>query len=219
MIDLHIPAESATLRHLVEMKMREAIALGMFKPGERLIERDLCARLGVGRTSIREALRQLEAEGLVTSVPHRGPVVSIITVDEARQLYDVRALIESHAGRVFAASGNDDLRDALTRAVKLFLEAAKVPDRQMIITAKAAFYEALMAGAGNVFLTKMHRSLTGRITLLRVTSMMQEGRLLQSVAEIKEIHRTILAQDPDAAAEACRYHVEQAAATAIASLV
>lgn len=218
MIDLHIPAESATLRHLVDAKIREAIALGVFKPGERLIERDLCARLGVGRTSIREALRQLEADGLVTSVPHRGPVVSTITVDEARQLYDVRALLESHAGRAFAASGSDELRDALTRAVKLFLEAAAVADRRLVITAKAAFYEALMAGAGNVFLEKMHRSLTGRITLLRITSMMQEGRLPSSVAEIKEIHRTILARDPEAAAEACRYHVEQAAQAAIASL-
>ncbi|MFX7764224.1 GntR family transcriptional regulator, partial [Acinetobacter baumannii] len=62
-------------------------------------ERELCEQTGVGRTSIREALRQLEAEGLVTTIPHRGPVVSTITADEAAQLYDLRALLEGYAGR------------------------------------------------------------------------------------------------------------------------
>jgi len=64
--ELQIVRKSATLRLLVEDKLRSAIAMGRFKPGQRLIERELCELTGVGRTSIREALRQLEAEGLVT---------------------------------------------------------------------------------------------------------------------------------------------------------
>src|ERR1700744_6795818 len=100
--DLHVPRASTSLRVLVEDRLRQAIRTGVLKPGQRLIERELCELTGVGRTSIREALRQLEAEGLVTTIPHRGPSVSTISLDEARQLYAVRALLEGHAGREFA---------------------------------------------------------------------------------------------------------------------
>ena len=82
-IDLQIPKQSATLRMAVEEKIRQAIGSGMFQPGQRLVEKKLCELIGVGRTSIREALRQLEAEGLITTYPHRGPVVSAITYEEA----------------------------------------------------------------------------------------------------------------------------------------
>ena len=91
---------SGDLRRLVEDKLRGAIASGRFQPGQRLVERELCELVGVGRTSIREALRQLEAEGLVHSIPNRGPVVSTISVAEARELYAVRALLEGDAAEL-----------------------------------------------------------------------------------------------------------------------
>ncbi len=68
-MNLRIPRQAATLRLLVEDRIREAIASGHFRPGQRLVERELCEQIGVGRTSVREALRQLEAEGLVVTVP------------------------------------------------------------------------------------------------------------------------------------------------------
>lgn len=216
--ELRISPKAATLRHLVEAKLRAAIASGLFRPGERLIERDLCERLGVGRTSVREALRQLEADGLVTTVPHRGPVVTTITAAEARQLYDVRALLESHAGAAFARHGGIEDRQRLTRAVNRFLQAADGEDRAALAAAKTDFYDALLEGSGNPFLARMLRGLNDRIMLLRMTSMTQPGRLAQSVAEIKEIHRTILAGEPDAAAAACRVHIEKAAEAAMAML-
>ncbi len=98
-MDLNVTREAVTLRMRVEDKLRSAISNGVFKPGQRLIERELCELTGVGRTSIREAVRQLEAEGLITSIPHRGPVVTRISVEEAQQLYAVRALLEGAAGR------------------------------------------------------------------------------------------------------------------------
>jgi DNA-binding GntR family transcriptional regulator len=89
--DLYIGRRAAILRHHVEEKIRTAIATGRFRPGESLTERLLCSVLGAGRTSIREALR-LEAEGSVTTIPQRGPVVSQISVEEAQQLYAVQPL-------------------------------------------------------------------------------------------------------------------------------
>ena len=71
-----IPRQAATLRTMVEDRLRTAILTGHFETGQRLVERELCELFGVGRTSVREALRQLEAEGLVTTVPHKGPTAA-----------------------------------------------------------------------------------------------------------------------------------------------
>ena len=91
-----------TLRHQVENALRQAIMSGRFAPGARLIERELCETLGVSRTSVREALRRLEAEKLVRSVPHKGPVVAIMSKQEAAELYAIRGLLEGFAALYFA---------------------------------------------------------------------------------------------------------------------
>lgn len=217
-INLQIPRQAATLRLLVEDKIRSAIAAGHFKPGQRLIERELCEQIGVGRTSVREALRQLEAEGLVVTVPHRGPEVSSISPDEARQLYELRALLEGFAGRNFARNGSDAAIAELGRAVDGFATAAQGSDRAALVAAKTRFYAVLTQGAGNVFVTQTLTTLHNRITLLRVTSMTQAGRPDDSVAEIREIYDAIVARDPERAEALCRNHIAKAAEVAMAVL-
>src|ERR1700747_2405556 len=76
-----------TVRAMVAQKLREAIMSGTLKPGQRLVERELCEMMGVSRPSIREALRLLEADGLVNTGPPRGPVVSTTSLGDARQIY------------------------------------------------------------------------------------------------------------------------------------
>ncbi|QCI69431.1 GntR family transcriptional regulator [Phreatobacter stygius] len=217
-MNLQIPRHAATLRLLVEERIRSAIASGHFKPGQRLIERELCEQIGVGRTSIREALRQLEAEGLVNTVPHRGPEVSSITYDEARQLYQVRGLLEGFAGRNFAEQGSEAEIAALGAAVERFAAAAAGTERGELIAAKTHFYAVLMDGAGNMFIKQMLTLLHNRITVLRVTSMTQAGRLADSVAEIRDIYEAIRTRNGPAAAEACQIHIERAAKIALAVL-
>lgn len=216
--DLQIPRQAASLRLLVEDKLRGAIASGRFKPGQRLVERELCDLIGVGRTSIREALRQLEAEGLVTTIPHRGPVVSTITVQEAEQLYEVRALLEGYAGRLFAGRGEKGAIAALGEAVERLEAAAAGEDRGALIAAKTAFYAVLMEGCGNIFVQQILTMLHNRITLLRLTSMTQPGRIVQSMEEIREIHDAIAAGDGARAENACKRHIETAAKVALAVL-
>src|ERR1700749_3730970 len=108
-----------TVRSRVAQKLRAAIMSGSFRPGQRLVERELCEMTGVSRPSIREALRLLEADGMVNTVPHRGPVVSTISLEEARQLYDARAVLEGFAGRECARMHDPEVArrigDALTR--------------------------------------------------------------------------------------------------------
>src|SRR6202051_2975418 len=75
-------------------ELRPSIIPGPLAPGSRLIERELIAMMGVSRTVIREALRQLESEGLVAIVPNKGPIGRTLTVEEARDIYAIRAVLE-----------------------------------------------------------------------------------------------------------------------------
>jgi DNA-binding GntR family transcriptional regulator len=216
--ELYVERRAATIRLQVEERLRTAISVGQFKPGQRLIERELCQLTGVGRTSIREALRQLEAEGLVTAVPHRGPVVSKISLEEARQLYAIRGVLESFAGRLFAIRHlPQDVRN-LTDAVARFGRAAKSGKRDELIQAKTDFYAILLRGCGNMFVEQMLTMMHNRITLLRMTSMAQPGRLKDSVAEIRAIAEAIKNGDADKAEAMCKRHVERAAKVALAVL-
>ena len=105
-----------SLREQVAAKLRNAIAMGQFRPGERLVERELCEMTGVSRTSVREALRELEGDGLITTVPHRGPSVAVVTLDQARSIYEVRAVLEALAAKLFAENATDDDIGALRKA-------------------------------------------------------------------------------------------------------
>jgi GntR family transcriptional regulator, trigonelline degradation regulator len=77
----------APLRDAIISSLREAIELGDLRPGDRLVERLLCEQLGVSRTSLREALRELVAEGVIGQGPDRGLVVTEVTEEEARSVY------------------------------------------------------------------------------------------------------------------------------------
>ena len=215
--DLQIRWEPATLRLQVEEKLRSAIASGRFRPGERLVERELCTLLGVGRTSVREALRQLEAEGLIVTIPHRGPAVATIDVSEARQLYEVRALLEGFAGRGAATVATAEQVERLGQAVARLDEAA-VEGGVALIEAKTAFYRTLLDACGNEVVRQLLTVLQNRVTLLRRTSMTQPGRLSRSLVEIRKIYERIAARDPDGAEEACITHIRNAADVALAIL-
>ena len=206
-----------TVRAIVAQKLREAIMSGNLKPGQRLVERELCEMMGVSRPSIREALRALEADGLVNTVPHRGPVVSTISLEEARQLYAARAVLEGFAGRECARLHDPAvvrrIGEALSR-LKAALARPK-PDMIAILEAKTDFYAALIGGCQNAFIERMLKPLHDRITLLRITSMSQPKRINKSLREVTAIWRAIQSGDEDLAERCCVDHVKAAAVAAL----
>jgi DNA-binding GntR family transcriptional regulator len=208
----------ATLRQQVIDGLRSCISDLTFKPGDRLIERELCEMLGVSRTLVREALSQLVAEGLVQIIPHKGPIVSVMTGDEARGLYEVRAVLEALAGRQFTERATDEQRVALKQALH---ELSSIRDMEgqegimLFLKQKARFYDVMLEGASNPVLTEMLRLVHTRVMMLRATTLSQEGRLPQSYDEIAAIVDAVLRNDADAAAAACKRHVEQAERLAV----
>lgn len=217
-IDLKISKHSLTLRGLVEDKIRMAIRSGHFKQGQRLVERELCELLDVSRTSVREALRHLEAEGLISVIPHKGPIVTIMKREDAKQLYELRALLEGYAGEKFAETGPDELKDKLSEAISNFEAISKSGTSNELLDAKAGFYELLLEGSGNIFVRQTLEGLYNRIALLRMTSMSQPGRLSHSLEELREIVSAIQANDGPAAREACRRHIQNAATAALSGM-
>jgi len=112
---------------------------GRFKPGQRLLEKELCRLTGVSRTSIRESLRQLEAEGLIKVIPNKGPVVATITLNEAIDLYQVRQVLEGLACRLFAERADPSQRLGPCRAVELLEEAVHKGDMRNLVDIKDKF--------------------------------------------------------------------------------
>ncbi len=213
---LRVERAPALIRAQVLDNLRQAIIERRLIPGQRLIERELVELTGVSRTSIREALRELAAEGLVTTIPNRGTVVTSIGPDEARQLYELRAALEALAGRLFVLHATEAQRRGLVRAVEAVerLTAKGSP----VLAANDVFYRRLFDGTANEALRTTTGSLHARVSALRSSSLAEPGRLQNSAGELRAIIDAILAGDADAAARACAHHVEEAGRAVQAAL-
>lgn len=208
--NLRIAAVAAPLRQQVVERLRAAIMEGHFKPGDRLIERDLCEMTGVSRTSIREALRHLETQGLVESVPNRGIFVARIDAEEVRQIYSVRGVLEALAAADFAARGTAEQITRLQDAYASFAGAVAAGDLHEVTRAKELFYDRLFEGANNRFLRATLANLYARIMLLRSTSLALPGRAAKSLVEIRRIVEAIERHERELAWAAAKAHVESA---------
>jgi DNA-binding GntR family transcriptional regulator len=217
MSDMKVAAVAAPVRQQVVVAFRNAIVGGRFQPGERLIEKELCELTGSSRTSVREALRQLEAEGLVEMVPNKGPIVAAITAEQARSIYQVRGALESLAGALFAQHASDEQLDRLQSAVDELARAYKSRDIDRILSSKDRFYAIMLEGSGNEIVASMLRMMQARISLLRRVSLAKPARLDASITEIRAILKAIKSRNPNAAAKACADHVARATEAALAA--
>ncbi|WP_159998405.1 GntR family transcriptional regulator [Roseomonas sp. 18066] len=208
----------ASVRAAVACQLRQAIVSGRYRAGQRLPERELCAVTGAARSSVREALRQLEAEGLVSIIPHRGPVVRPLPLEEARQTYAARALLEGHVGRLCALHRTPAQLAALDAAMDAMEAAAKVVDGPRVIAANAAFYAAMTEAAGNAVIAGLLKAIHNRLALGRLSGVLWPGRLTESMAENRAILAAIRAGDAAAAEAACIHHIEASAAIALVIL-
>lgn len=195
-------------------KLRNAILSGVFKPGERLLEQNLCDWVGVSRTSIREALRRLEAERLITITPNRGPSVTEITWEEAQSIYEVRALLEGEAASLFAERVSPAQLAEMKTALADFDRAASMNAPLDRLATTERFYSVILAGCGNPVIAEIIQGLVARINFLRARSMSREGRSRKSAAEMWRIFDAIEKRRPGEARRAAVDHVKAACETA-----
>jgi GntR family transcriptional regulator, trigonelline degradation regulator len=202
----------APIREQVANILRDAIVGQRLAAGQLLVERELCEMTSASRASVREALRQLQAEGLVESHNGRGTCVTVISTATARQVYQVRVPLEGLAARLFAETASDEDRAAFRKAVALLAEETEQgADAATLLKAKSRAYDILFRGCGNPVLHQTVQTLQHRVTRLRALTLAQEGRAERSVAEVRAIVEAVDAHDGDAAQAAATAHVEQAA--------
>ncbi len=209
-----VDRSAKTLRELTLEKLREAIASQRYRPGDRLVERDLCTQLGVSRTVVREALRHLEAEGLVQSQGQRGPVVARPTIAETRQIYEIRGALESLAARACAESRDPHIADALDTILSRMRRGYKKGSASDVLAETTSFYRLLFECAGKPVAWTIISSLHSRINHLRALTIQTPGRSRSGPIQMQAVVDAIRKGDGDAAAKACMAHVEAASALA-----
>ncbi len=203
-----------TLRDIVQERMREAIISGQFAPGERLVERPLCDQLGVSRTVVRETIRYLEAEGLVEILPGKGPIVAKLTWQDARQIYDIRQMLETAAATACAQNITPELAEQLTAALLELQEAVAAGVPGPMLRATTEFYRIIFAGAGHNVAWEIAQRLNGRISRLRAVTLSTEERQKPGPAHMQEICQAIVSGNAEAAQAAIEQHLSDAKHTA-----
>jgi DNA-binding GntR family transcriptional regulator len=215
---LRVSREDTSLRQRTTQTLRTAILDGVFIPGQKLSERELCESLDVSRSCLRESLQHLQAEGLITIIPHKGPEVTNISIQEVRDIYGVRASLESLAGQGFALNASDAQRVALRAKLTELARPEVASDKAAILTLKNQFYDILIEGCGNLVAGQLLRQLNNRVTVLRRISMAQPGRLPNTLKELDAIVTAIENRDGDTAARLCSEHVRKAAENVLNSM-
>jgi len=199
-----------TVQSEIVDKLRNAILMGKFKPGTRLAEAMLCELMSVSRTSIREALRRLEGEKIITIIANKGPSVARIEWNDAKAIYEVRALLEGEAAARCASRATSADICAMQSALRAFNEAIVTDDAPGRVTATNDFYQAILRGGANSVIGEVLQSLNGRINFLRFQSMARPGRSKHSATEMRRILTAIEKGDFAAARQAAVAHVEAA---------
>lgn len=177
-----------TLREQIVSSLRESIIKGELTPGQKLTEPELAERLGISRTPIREAFRQLESEGFLTVMPRRGAVVSKITRKEIEDFYELKSLLEGYAARMGAEKITDKGIEKLRRINEQLSELAEKGDVEAFFHKNDEFHNTFISYCGNEKLLEFREHLVQRFMRFRLGALSVPGRLMDSVRQ----HRTII---------------------------
>lgn len=209
--ELRVDRGARTLKDLALEKMREAILDLHFRPGERLVERNLCERLGVSRSVVREVLRHLEAEGLVETVPSQGPAVARPEPAKAAEIYEIRGLLEAEAAKACAEKGTDRDFARLEKIINQIAQAFKHNNPRDVLRLTNAFYQLLFEVAQKPVAWTVVQSLNARINHLRAMTISTPERGQSAIAEMRTLLQALVKRDGNAAHKASLAHVRRVA--------
>jgi DNA-binding GntR family transcriptional regulator len=167
---------------------------------------------------LREALRQLEAEGLLHLEPNKGPVVPSLSGPEAEAVYAVRRELEGYACAEVARLATADDIAALRRSLDTMRRAVAARDFKALQHAKTAFYDRLYAATGNAELKRILQQLRARVTLIRGLDVNRSERVRESIDGAKSILDALARRDPAAARRAAEQHISKAAPLALGAM-
>lgn len=189
--------------------IRDAIVTGEYEPGKKLSEAALSEQYAISRTPIREALKQLEREGLVEIIPRVGTCVSKPTEKELTELFTVKEVLEGLAAGLLAESGNEEMIKEVEKAVAEMEKAVQTSDHKLYVESNNLFHKAILEGSDNSKLDYSLNLLLNQIPYSRYVYLSIEvpNRLEKSLQEHQAVLAAILRGDREEAEKAMREHV------------
>lgn len=199
--------QTNSLTSVVQGELERMILSGELAPGEKLTEMTLAARLGVSRGPLREAFRMLEEAGLVRTEKNRGVFVRDIPIDEAVEIFDLRAAMDELVGRRLAESITPAALKEIRAMVDAMEQAVKAKDAQRYHLLNLQFHDRLVELAGNRKLTAIYRKLIKELSLFRRLNLADGWLMPISANEHRQIVKAIASGDPEVAGRAMFEHV------------
>ena len=203
-----VPAPGTLHGETTYERLCEEIRSGKLPPGSRLRETEIAERLAVSRTPVREAIRRLEADGLVDHLPRSGAVVRKLEYPELMELYEMRTVLEGTAARLAARAASPVELEELVAINDEMRAAAGRPEE--VIGLNRQFHKLLLDAARNRFLLRAMATVENTLLILGSSSMAKPDRAREAVDEHREVLDALLARDGAAAEAAMRRHMERA---------
>jgi DNA-binding GntR family transcriptional regulator len=206
-----IPARQySTLREWAYLQLRDMIITGALAPGEDLHESQLCAQLGISKSPLREALRQLAQDGLVVAESNKGSLVAPLTFEDFREIYSLRRQIEPLEVRL-AVPNIDDATIARLRANTVLLDRCmRAGDNRGFAAQDVEFHLILARTSGHRRLLRIQESLQAEMMRLVILRVVQSGMRTETADEHRAIVDALEARDSEAAAARMTEHLERA---------
>lgn len=199
--------QSMPLREAVFMSLRKAILTGKIKPGERLTEVKLGKLLGTSRTPIREAIRLLEQENLVTIVPGSGARVSRMTVEDLQEVMEIRSALEQLSAGLACERITAQEKEELREAYNAFVKSTQSGDSLEIADADVKFHETILKAAKNEKLGKILDSLADNIYRYRYEFIQDDGHYDDLINEHKVLYDAVISGERENAEKEARNHI------------
>lgn len=200
--------EFLPLRDVVFNTLRQAILTGELKPGERLMEIHLANKLGVSRTPIREAIRKLELEGLVTMIPRRGAEVAQITEKSMNDVLEVRRAMDALCVELACDRITPEELEQLKEACDAFEAAVKTSDVKKIAQADVALHDIIVRATGNQRLIQLVNNLSEQMYRYRFEYIKDSSQHERLVEEHRIIYQSIVRKDKETASQAAKTHID-----------
>lgn len=209
-MDAYLP-----LRDVVFNTLREAILKGELKPGERLMELQLAAKLGVSRTPIREAIRMLEQEGLAVTIPRKGAEVAKMTEKDMEDVLQIREALDELAAKIACEQISEEQLEELVATMHEFEESTKTDNVKKIAEADVKFHDIIYQSTGNPKLVNMVNNLREQMYRYRVEYLKREEAHPQLIAEHAAIIEYISKGEKKAATDVMCKHIDNQVTTVI----
>ncbi|MBQ2804122.1 MAG: GntR family transcriptional regulator [Lachnospiraceae bacterium] len=200
--------EFLPLRDVVFNTLRQAILTGELKPGERLMEIHLANRLGVSRTPIREAIRKLELEGLVTMIPRRGAEVAQITEKSMSDVLEVRRAMDALCVELACERITDEELAELKKACEGFEQAVRTKDAKKIAQADVELHDIIVQATGNQRLIQLVNNLSEQMYRYRFEYIKDFTQHEKLVEEHRIMYESLVRKDAETASAAAKTHID-----------